>query len=514
MKLRKFAFSLPQGTTLKDVVSVLGSIYQVREENSPALREQYLDTFDWRLYREGFLLCRNTTHYALTTMSGEQIAVERGTKKKHPFWWDFEEGTFQSHLKKVIDIRALMPLSQVIRKKHLLRALNKDQKTVLTMAMDSGFVDLGRGEERPLVPVILGEEFRGYQKAFEKIRKQFVDHDFQEISLEEALLPRVLEAIERKPLDYISKFSVSLSPDYRVHEAVSTICLNLLNSMRQNLPGVLEDVDSEFLHDFRIAVRRTRSLVSQLKKVLPEEVVLHFGREFKQLGTITGPVRDLDVYLLKKQEYSDMLPDQLLPGLEIFFEKLEQTRRQEVRKMRRALTSESVERLLEDWEEFHTAAPDGSWRGSEKACKKVAKKVIGKRFQRILHDGGLITKETEDEALHDLRIQGKKLRYLVEFFRSFFDEEKVEVFLKQMKKLQNNLGDFNDLSVQQDMLTDYQEALDGRSKKTLKVAAALGGLIAHLNDEQQKVRKKFEKTFGQFSNDATVTLFEQTFMLD
>ncbi len=64
-----------------------------------------------------------------------------------------------------------------------------------------------------------------------------------------------------------------------------------------NLPGTLEDVDSEFLHDLRVAVRRTRSLQRQFKAIYPDRLQ-HFRDEFKRLQAVTGDLRDLDVYLL------------------------------------------------------------------------------------------------------------------------------------------------------------------------------------------------------------------------
>ena len=68
--------------------------------------------------------------------------------------------------------------------------------------------------------------------------------------------------------------------------------------MRATLPGTIADVDSEFLHDFRVAVRRTRSLQRQLEPVFPPEPLAHFRSEFRWLQQATGPVRDLDVHQL------------------------------------------------------------------------------------------------------------------------------------------------------------------------------------------------------------------------
>ena len=71
----------------------------------------------------------------------------------------------------------------------------------------------------------------------------------------------------------------------------------LLDTMLANETGTREDIDSEFLHDFRVSVRRTRSAISQIKGVIPQKILDRFRPEFTWLGQITGPTRDMDVYL-------------------------------------------------------------------------------------------------------------------------------------------------------------------------------------------------------------------------
>ncbi len=511
MKVRQFAYALPMDMEIDDLLTELERIYPVFEDSSTKSREQYLDTFDWRLYQNGAVLHRRGGKYLLSTFGGKVLSEVQGTQKKNPFWWDFPEGPFQDRLQELSEIRALVPLLQVEKENRHIRLLNKDEKTVLLLKLELGEVEAEGREKGELPAVLYGREIRGYQNSFNRVDGLLKESGFKEVQADEPLLLRALDGVERKPFDYISKFSITLESHFRVHEAVSAICLLLLQAMENNLPGVIADVDSEFLHDFRIAVRRTRSLISQLKMVLPAKETIHFNKEFKWLGSVTGAVRDLDVYLLKQQEYQDMLPEQLHPGLAAFFQSLEQVRKKELRLMQIALCSDRLPKLVKDWEVFLTSAPKKSWEGSGKSCKKVAMKVIDKRFKRIINDGHKIDASSPEESLHTLRIQGKKLRYLVEFFRSFFPEENVDVFLKQMKKLQNNLGDFNDLTVQQEMLCRYQEGLSGRSKRTVMIASALGGLISHLNDEQNSVRRKFEKTFRNFSNAKNITLFETTF---
>lgn len=69
--------------------------------------------------------------------------------------------------------------------------------------------------------------------------------------------------------------------------------------MKNNLPGTLWGKDIEFLHDFRVACRRSRSILSQLKSAFPESAIKPFLEDFAWLSRLTSAVRDLDVFLLK-----------------------------------------------------------------------------------------------------------------------------------------------------------------------------------------------------------------------
>jgi len=300
-------------------------------------------------------------------------------------------------------------------------------------------------------------------------------------------------------IDYSSKFDVHLDRDCTVHQAFCQICCQLVESMEHNYAGVLDDIDSEFLHDFRVAVRRTRSLLSQLKKYLPTEQTLFFQQEFKWLGLITGPVRDLDVYLLSRQKNKAMVPEQLHDGLEAFFADLAAARRTRLEEMCEGLRSQRYVDLMAGWKEFIGSNGEGEqWVAAERLCRPVAVKRIQKRFKKIIEKGSAIDSTTPDEQLHRLRIDGKKLRYLLEFFRSLFDGDDIEYFLKQLKKLQNNLGEFNDIAVQLEMLARHRDTLSGKSTRSLNIAAAIGGLITHLSGEHAALRQEFEQVFVDF----------------
>ena len=54
-----------------------------------------------------------------------------------------------------------------------------------------------------------------------------------------------------------------------------------------------------------VALRRTRSLLGLLKEVFPVVRVERFRKEFRWVGAVTGPARDLDVFMLALRPIRD-----------------------------------------------------------------------------------------------------------------------------------------------------------------------------------------------------------------
>ena len=134
--------------------------------------------------------------------------------------------------------------------------------------------------------------------------------------LPEPALPLVDEAVLAaggRPAGTSAKLDLKLDPDEPATEAATTVFARLLEVIAENLPGTLEDIDSEFLHDLRVAVRRTRSLQRQFKTVYPERLQ-HFRDEFKRIQQVTGDLRDLDVYLLDFDDLRASLPEPMRPS--------------------------------------------------------------------------------------------------------------------------------------------------------------------------------------------------------
>lgn len=90
--------------------------------------------------------------------------------------------------------------------------------------------------------------------------------------------------------------------------AVKAVLQRLLQVMERNEAGILAAAADESLHDFRVAVRQTRTLLRQLRGVLPAAAVSDYRRRFKWLGSISTAPRDLQVYLEPFDGLAEELP--------------------------------------------------------------------------------------------------------------------------------------------------------------------------------------------------------------
>jgi len=512
------AYILPSPVELASLLSGLPEKYHIRECGISVDTICYLDTFDWRLYNKELLCFRiGKTSFVLTSFAGEFKLQEEGPTHEKPLPLHFPGGALGEKLMTVAGIRALLPHAEITRKSQCFQVMNRDQKIVL-----SGSLELNQmitpDNEGGCPPVSLGGSLRllgvrGYEKILEKVTEGLKLQGLEAGYSEERTLRLALTELGENSHHYSSQFSIILDPAESVILAAQKIFLQLLKGMEQNVFGIIEDIDTEFLHDFRVALRRTRSLLGSIKKIVHPDDIVRFQQGLKDVGTFTGPVRDLDVYLLAKKDYQSMLPEGLQEGLTLFFQGLAKQRTKELQRLRKALQSRKFQSFMAQWQEYlENSILLSSLISGQKPCKEVASKSIRKRLRSILESGAQIGPQSPDTELHCLRIQAKKLRYLLEFYRSLFPETEMDILVKSLKKLQDNLGNFNDLSVQQKMLGEYQNALALKEQKNaIKVAAALGGLITHLYEEQINVRNKFEQTFEQFTTVENSKLFTLLF---
>ena len=211
---------------------------------------------------------------------------------------------------------------------------------------------------------------------------------------------------------------VRLTPAMPARAALQAVLLQLLDTLEANVPGTIRDIDSEFLHDLRVSVRRTRSALKLAGDVLPASLPARFRPAFKWLGDLTTPTRDLDVYLLNYDEMAGALVSAAPAELEPFHAYLARRRVIEQRTLARGLRSARFSALACEWRGALTGLTAA--RGGERAAD-LATRRLRRAHRRVIRQGRAISEGSPAEQLHDLRKRCKELRYLLEIFASLFE---------------------------------------------------------------------------------------------
>jgi CHAD domain-containing protein len=391
------------------------------------------------------------------------------------------------------------------------RLRNAEDRTIARLAFaQSRFHDPRDGREGDLRPRLHLLPRRGHEDEAAAALHALRD----ELGIEAAATPLLLEALAaagRQPADYASKLDFRLDPQARADRATKEVLRGLLATLEANLDGARANLDSEFLHDLRVATRRTRTALGQVRGVLPEAAVTHFKEEFAWLQLVTGPVRDLDVHLLDFDGYQQGLPAPLGPDLEPLRDFLHARYASEQGRLDQALGAERFTRLLADWRALLEApAPDATPNGA-RPIKAVADQRIRALLRRVRREGGLIRPDSPPEDLHELRKSCKKLRYLMEFFQSLYPKDQVRALIALMKTLLDNLGTFQDLAVQVAHLRDLAQQLRDEDGTPTATLLAMGALIGQLLARQQQTREAFNRVFGDFQGKDNQGAFRNLF---
>jgi CHAD domain-containing protein len=288
---------------------------------------------------------------------------------------------------------------------------------------------------------------------------------------------------------------VDLSSTTRADIGARKLHLALLGILEANEPGLRANLDTEFLHDFRVTVRRTRSLLGQIRHVFPADEVEHFSKEFAWIGRLTGPPRDMDVLFLSLREHAGECSEADIEALLAF---LGEAQQQEHDRLVQALDTDRYRQLLTRWKAFLEGPPSGrSGRDAEERLAAVVKRRAWRLSRRIRRSARTIDGGTPAELLHQVRIDAKKLRYLVDVSPSFYKASDFACIVAALKKLQRVLGDFNDADVQERRLLECGHAL-GAAGGPAGALLLLGRLAEQRRHRRQLLREEVVEKLGGF----------------
>jgi CHAD domain-containing protein len=303
---------------------------------------------------------------------------------------------------------------------------------------------------------------------------------------------------------FVSSPTVPLETSMPAVEGFRAVLANLADAVDANWLGTYEHLDPEFLHELRVAMRRTRVVLSQGKYVLPPDFVADARDRFAWLARLTGPARDLDVYLIEWDTYVGPLGAEAIAALEPVRTLLEQRRDAAHQALDQGMASARSTGLMTTWHEWlgemDHHEPHG--RDAHRPLGRVVSRRIIRAHETLVERARLIRPDTPARQVHDLRKDAKKLRYLLECFGGLLPEDPRKAFVRRLKGFQDNLGANQDAEVHVELIREIADELHSRGA-TADTLLALGQLAERLEQIRVAARAEFDEHFASFDTKAT-----------
>ena len=300
-----------------------------------------------------------------------------------------------------------------------------------------------------------------------------------------------------------------MTPDLPASVAIAQALQAFSVAMRQNVPGTLADVDTEFLHELRVAVRRIRSVLKRAGDVLPAAMTQRYPEEFRWVGQFTTPTRDLDVFTLDLPELRGVVSDR--SALDPFAQHLLRRRKAARRDLVTALRSSRFADLLEDFDtDLATVLTSADSAGpAGPTAAELARNRIRAAYRRMATPARALTKDTPAADVHDLRKRGKDLRYVLEVFRALCDPDDYAAVISDLKKFQDILGRFQDSQVQVVALHQMAQQMLDAGERRAEPILAVGELAGHFHADQLDARAQLDRQSADYLGARTAKRVEK-----
>lgn len=481
-----FEFRCASGPDGSDVCAALAPRFAVQAGQSRMVTRTWLDTFDWRLHEAGLALEYADEMLTLRLPDGQMLRCPLPGPLRAIQLEDLPPGPVRDRLSGTIWPRALLPVATVDTTVAESRILDGEEKTVARLLVDRPEGAPARLAVRPL---------RGYDGDAARVARRLAKLPDMSPALIEPYAEALADA-ERSP--DTAPAAPTMTPDMPASQAIAAVLGQFAEVMRDNVDGVIEAIDTEFLHDFRVAVRRTRSVLKLTGDMLPAGLAEKYAPEFRWLGDLTTPVRDLDVYLLGFADLAAGLVSAKPADLAPFQAFLRRRRTAERRRLVRGLRSARYRNLIAEWQrDLAAVAADGPRIG------RVARDRVWKAFVRVVKHGQLITADSPAEQVHALRKRCKELRYLLEIFRPLHDPASHKQIVRELKRLQDCLGEFQDGEVQREAVRAFAAEMMAEGSGPAPTVLAMGELAARLDAHQMQARADLQNVLRPFLGSKT-----------
>jgi triphosphatase len=328
----------------------------------------------------------------------------------------------------------------------------------IAVSVDRGTIDTGK-RSQPLCEIELELERGNAAELFDVARK-----------LSQALPARLAvksksergyEIIDGKEELPAKAQPVDLTASASARDAFKMIGLACLKQIICNEPALLKG-DPEGVHQMRVGLRRLRATMSLFAVLLSDAQSEAIKSELKWLTGELGPARELEV-LLNRVVVPMKRRSRRWHGMPSLSQELAERRNAALTRAQDAVQSVRFRALTIDIAAWLQA---GFWTNPQDdlvadqggvPIEMFASEQLARRWRKVRKKGKVLA-QLDARSRHKLRIQAKKLRYATEFFASLYASKRAvkrrHKFLSSLERLQDGLGDLNDIVVHEKRIVE------------------------------------------------------------
>ncbi len=305
------------------------------------------------------------------------------------------------------------------------------------------------------------------------VTERFACCPSEKSKLETAMERLKIRVPSKKPPEHLK-----VHRDDRIDLAVRKILSFQLRRIEEHLPGVHLDIDTEFVHQARVATRRMRSALRLFQGSLPNKTAEHFRVELGWIAEALGDVRDLDVFLLNLPRVFTTI-ESATPRQQMALERWVVDHRVTPLETLKAALASNRFRSLRSRLGTYLGTPLPKHPHGPLALKSVgetAPVIILEKYSAVISRGRKVLQNPRLKNFHKLRIQMKRLRYACEFVAPAY-EESLDPFINRTVAIQDCLGELQD--------TVFTQAFIDRIIRDWKGKAVDPGLLFLLGEIYQ-----------------------------
>ena len=437
------------------------------------MRDTYLDTPDRQLLRSGYA-CRQREQdgcavISLKSLHGVEGAIHRREEIEAPLarieippeqWPD--SVARQRALASIDPHMQLQPLVH-LEQHRLVRDVRHTQRIVAELSLDTvklartgdqhvyhGLeIELkGAGTEYDLallldslarMPGLTPEPLSKFERALAALDRQDRDRQVTSYPTEDA-------PSESEPLSMLDTPGLCAG-DSMAEAARKTLRFHMLR-MVANEAGTRAGIDSEALHDMRVATRRMRTAFYVFADAIDANATASYLKELKRAGRVLGRVRDLDVFREKTEAYLGAFTKSTPPDLTVLMRAWDAEYARARAKLLTYLDHGRYARFKDAFMHYLGIPwPSLPTRNARQSVAAVVPDLIAARLAEFYAARTRLDQANATlDDYHQTRIIAKYLRYTLEYFREVLGKDG-EKAIAEVKALQNHLGALQDAVV-------------------------------------------------------------------